>query len=48
MRFKVPVADAQRISKIIEEVMKAQKFDKDDSLTNAGMALVHIFEGIGG
>lgn len=42
MRFKVPVADAQMVSEVMNATMKAQKFTDDDSLTNAGMALVHI------
>lgn len=42
LRFKVPVADAQKVSETIEAIMKAQKFDKEDSLTNAGNALVWL------
>lgn len=42
LRFKVPVADAQKVSELIETIMKTQKFDKDDSLTNAGNALVWL------
>lgn len=43
MRFKVPVGDANTITDKIERVMKQQRFTDDDSLTNAGNALVHIF-----
>lgn len=46
MRFKVPVGDAHEITQVIDQVMKAQRFDKDDSLTNAGMALVHVFQNL--
>jgi ParB-like chromosome segregation protein Spo0J len=42
MRFKVPVEDAESIAKRIEAVMKAQKFVTEDSLTNAGNALVWL------
>lgn len=46
MRFKVPVDDAHFISTVIERVMKEQGFTEDDSLTNAGHALVQIFKDI--
>lgn len=42
MRFKIPVEDAARVSELIERVMRTQKFTEEDSLTNAGNALVHI------
>lgn len=42
MHFKVPVGDVGMIKDTIEQVMKTQKFTDNDSLTNAGMALVHI------
>lgn len=42
LRFKVPVEDAAAVQEKINAVMRAQGFTKDDSLTNAGMALVHI------
>lgn len=44
MRFKVPVEDAAMVQKKIETVMKAQGFSGDDSMTNAGNALVHILK----
>lgn len=42
MRFKVPVEDAEYIQKMIETTMKSQGFTDDDSMTNAGNALVHL------
>jgi hypothetical protein len=43
MRFKVPVGDVAVITERVEKVMKQQRFQDEDSLTNAGNALVHIF-----
>lgn len=42
MRFKVPIEDAETVTKLIERVMKTQSFTESDSLTNAGDALVVI------
>lgn len=42
MRFKIPVADAARVQEVVETVMKKHGFTGDDSLTNAGMALVQL------
>lgn len=42
VRFKVPIDDHPRVTEAIERVMQEQGFDKDDSLSNAGNALVHI------
>lgn len=42
MRFKVPVEDVGTITDLIEKTMKAQRFTEDDSLSNAGAALVHL------
>jgi ParB-like chromosome segregation protein Spo0J len=42
MRFKVPIEDVATITAVIERVMRTQKYTDDDSLTNAGHALVHI------
>lgn len=42
MRFKVPIDDAETVTKLIERVMKIQGFTDSDSLTNAGDALVVI------
>lgn len=42
MRFKVPVADVERISDQINTVMKRQGFTGDDSMMNAGNALVWL------
>lgn len=47
MRFKVPVEDAEKIQRVIETIMKAQRFTEDDSLTNAGHALVHLVNNAG-
>ncbi len=44
MRFKIPVEDCEKIQKRIEYTMKTQGFTDDDSLSNAGNALVHIFK----
>jgi ParB family transcriptional regulator, chromosome partitioning protein len=46
MRFKVPVGDVAVITEKIELVMKRQRFADEDSLTNAGNALVHIFNDV--
>lgn len=45
MRFKVPSGDVATISDLIEKTMKQQGFTDEDSLANAGNALVHIFQG---
>jgi ParB family chromosome partitioning protein len=42
MRFKIPVEDVAWITELIEQRMRAQNFTAEDSLTNAGAALVHI------
>jgi ParB/RepB/Spo0J family partition protein len=42
MRFKVPVADVAKVQALIEKTMRVQGFLTEDSLTNAGNALVHI------
>jgi len=46
MRFKIPVEDSDFIQKLIELTMKTQNFTDDDSMTNAGNALVHLLKGI--
>lgn len=46
MRFKVPVDDSQEITKLIERTMKSQGFTDDDSMTNAGNALVHLLKAL--
>lgn len=48
MRFKVPVDDVHRITAAIERAMKEQGFTDEDSLANAGNALVHIFNSLRG
>lgn len=47
MRFKVPLGDDAMISDAVAKTMKRQGFTEDDSLTNAGNALVHIFKEAG-
>ncbi len=42
MRFKVPVEDAHKVTELINQVIKEQKFTQEDSLANAGNALVHL------
>jgi ParB-like chromosome segregation protein Spo0J len=42
MRFKVPMEDAPAIQVVIESIMKSQGFTDDDSLMNAGNALVYL------
>ncbi|UUZ75500.1 ParB/RepB/Spo0J family partition protein [Polaromonas sp. P1(28)-13] len=44
MRFKVPSGDVATITERIDKVMKDQRFTEEDSLSNAGNALVHIFK----
>jgi hypothetical protein len=44
MRFKVPVGDVATITEHIERCMKAQGFNDEDSLSNAGNALVHLLK----
>lgn len=46
MRFKVPVEDSDFVQRMIEQTMKTQGFTDDDSMTNAGHALVHLLKGI--
>jgi hypothetical protein len=46
MRFKVPVEDVDTITAKINAVKKRQRFDDEDSLTNAGNALVHILKDV--
>ena len=44
MRFKVPSGDVASITEQIERVMKVQRFTEEDSLSNAGNALVHLLK----
>lgn len=46
VRFKVPIEDAAKITEKVEQVKKRQRFTDEDSLTNAGNALVHIFNSV--
>ncbi len=42
VRFKVPVDDVSVVTDLIERTMKEQRFTDEDSLSNAGNALVHL------
>lgn len=42
MRYKVPVDDAATVTEAIAKVMKSQGFTEEDSLSNAGNALVYL------
>lgn len=42
MRFNVPIDDFENVRTRIEDVIRANNFTMDDSLTNAGNALVYI------
>lgn len=42
MRFKVPIKDAEFVTRVIEAIIKRQGFKQTDSLAAAGDALVHL------
>jgi ParB family chromosome partitioning protein len=42
MRFKVPIQDAERVTRTIEAIIKRQGLKDRDSMLAAGMALVHL------
>lgn len=42
MRFKVPIADAERITALIAKTQKDFGYTTEDELTNAGDALIHL------
>jgi ParB family chromosome partitioning protein len=44
MRFKVPVEDIAVVTERIEKVMRENNYTAEDSLSNAGAALVHIIK----
>lgn len=46
MRFKIPVEDSKFVENMIETVMRSQGFVDDDSMMNAGNAIVHLLRGI--
>ena len=46
MRFKVPIEDSDFVQRLIEATMRSQGFTDDDSMTNAGNALVHLLKEI--
>ena len=45
MRFKVPIADSEKITELVVETQKDHGFTAADELTNAGDALVHLLLG---
>lgn len=42
MRFKIPMGDVAKVQQMIELTMKNQNLTSEDSLSNAGAALVHL------
>jgi hypothetical protein len=46
MRFKVPMDDSDYVQRLIEKTMKDQGFTSEDSLSNAGNALVHLLRSL--
>lgn len=42
MRFKVPIADAERLTALISRTQKDFGYTTEDELTNAGDALIHL------
>jgi hypothetical protein len=42
LRFKVPLADAERITALVSRTQNEQGLTEEDGLTNAGDALVHL------
>lgn len=42
MRYKIGLADAERITKLIAKTQKEQGLTTEDELTNAGDALIHL------
>lgn len=42
MRFKVPLGDAEMVQRVVDAIIKRQKLTDQDSLINAGDALVHL------
>lgn len=44
MRFKMTVEDAEIITEKLNFIMKVNGFTDDDSLTNAGNALIHLLQ----
>ncbi|MPS48534.1 ParB N-terminal domain-containing protein [Methylobacillus sp.] len=44
LRFKVPVEDSPIVEQLINDTMKRHGYTDDDSMMNAGNALVHLFK----
>ena len=44
MRFKVPIEDSEFVQRLVDSVMKSQGFTSEDSLSNAGHALVYLLK----
>lgn len=47
MRFKIGLADAERVTKLIASTQKSQGLTTEDELTNAGDALIHLLSTAG-
>lgn len=45
MKFRIPLADAEKIRQRVEKVMKSQGFTDNDQMTAAGEALAYIING---
>lgn len=46
MRFKIPVEDSKFVENMIEAAMKSQNFTDDDSMMNAGNAIIYLLRKI--
>jgi hypothetical protein len=44
MRFKVPIEDSEFVQRLVDAAMKSQGFTGEDSLSNAGHALVYLLK----
>ncbi len=44
LRFKIPVEDTAWVSKLVDDEVKVQNFKDEDSLTNAGHALISLLK----
>ena len=44
MRFKVPIEDSEFVQRLVDTAMKSQGFTGEDSLSNAGHALVYLLK----
>lgn len=46
MRFKIPVEDSKFVEGMIEQAMKSQGFTDDDSMMNAGNAIIYLLRNL--